>query len=290
MNHLLLTPNWSEYSLIDSGEGEKLEQFGPYIFVRSEPKALWNKSHPEMWQSADAVYVQSPFQKEGRWNMKRPIKTDWILKWNNISFKVRPTSFKHMGVFPENVAHWEWIQRQIELSKRKLNILNLFAYTGGATLAALASGTAVTHVDASKSTVTWAHENATLSGLDGHPVRWIVDDALTFVKREVKRGKKYDGIIMDPPKFGRAENGKIWKFEEHTKILLEACRDVLSLDPVFCLVNAYTVEYSPITLVNMLSQLMPKGTVEHGEIVLQGKNDSLPLPTSMFARWSSITD
>jgi 23S rRNA (cytosine1962-C5)-methyltransferase len=287
MKQIILSPTWEEYELIDSGEQEKYERFGPYTFVRPETKALWKKAHPELWEKADATFIQGE-SREGRWKMRTQLKESWQIRWNDLTFKIRPTSFKHMGVFPENAAHWEWMQDLIRKAKRPINVLNLFAYTGGCTLAGLAAGASVTHVDASKSTVTWAHENAVLSGLAERPVRWIVDDAMTFVKREIKRGRKYDGIILDPPKFGRAENGKIWKFEQDFPKLLELSKEILSEKPLFFIVNAYTVEISSLTLGYLLESVMgTEGQIEHGEILLKGQQ-SYDLPTSIIARWSRV--
>lgn len=288
MKQIITLHNWQDYELIDSGDGEKLERFGKYIFIRPEPKAIWSKSLTAEWEQADAIY-QRTVDKEGKWFYRTHINPTSELKWKNITFKIKPTFFKHTGIFPESAVHWEWIQEQIKKQNRQLNILNLFAYTGGCTLALLAEGAAVTHVDALKEVVTWAHENAQLSGLNERPVRWIVDDALLFVKREVKRGKKYDGIIIDPPKFGRSATGKVWKFDEDIKSLLTTCRELLSDKPSFILLNTYTVEFSSIALSNLVKQMMEgiNGGVEHGEIVIPQKNSEIVLPTSIFARWSN---
>jgi len=286
-NHLIEKPEWKEYELLDSGDREKLERFGEYTFVRPEPKAIWQKSKPALWEKADAIYKKIG-DRDGRWQFNKSIAESWKMQWNNISFRVKPTSFKHTGIFPESAVHWSWIQQKLQSRSTQANILNLFAYTGGCTLAALASGAQVTHLDASKEIVSWAHENAQASGLHEKPVRWIVDDAMTFVKREIKRGKKYDGIILDPPKFGRAENGKVWKFEQDFPHLLELCQEILTPDPLFILINTYTVEFSAVTLHNLLYQATSgiKGLVEHGEIVLPQTDSDIVLPTSIFARWS----
>lgn len=286
--HTIKLNNWQDYELIDCGDGEKLERFGKYIFIRPEPKAIWRKSVTTEWEKADAIY-QRTTDKEGKWYFRNDVSKQSTLKWNELTFKIKPTFFKHTGIFPESAVHWEWMQNQITKENRQLNILNLFAYTGGCTLAALSKGAAVTHVDALKEVVTWAHENAQLSGLNEKPVRWIVDDALTFVRREVKRGKKYDGIIIDPPKFGRSAEGKVWKFEEDIQLLLEACMQILTEKPSFILLNTYTVEFTSVSLANLITQMMKeyKGTVENGEIVIPQKDPSIVLPTSIFARWSS---
>ncbi len=277
---------WNDYELIDSGAREKFERFGKYTLVRLEPKALWKKTLPQSeWNNADAIYVRIS-EKEGKWKFNRSLPGEWNISWKNLKFKLKPTGFKHLGIFPENTVHWEWIQNLITKANRPINILNLFAYTGGSTLAALAAGASVTHLDASKDVVTWARGNSQLSALDTKPVRWIVDDAVTFVKREIKRGKKYDGIILDPPKYGRAENGKVWKFEHDIPKLLEICTQILSEKPLFILINAYTIEYSSHTLANLLHQYFKSGTIELGEIVIPEKNTEVVLPTSLYAKIS----
>ncbi len=279
---------WNDYELIDTGDREKFERFGKYTLVRPEPKALWRKSLSQTeWNTADAIY-QRISEKDGKWKFNKPVPAEWNISWKNLRFKLKPTGFKHLGIFPENSVHWEWIENIISNANRPTNILNLFAYTGGCTLAALAGGASVTHLDASKDVVTWARSNSQISGLDTKPVRWIVDDAVTFVKREIKRGKKYDGIIIDPPKYGRAENGKVWKFEHDLPKLLEMCTEILSDMPLFILINAYTVEYSSHTLANLLSQYFQSGTVNHGEIVIPQKSSDVMLPTSLFASWQGI--
>lgn len=277
---------WNDYELIDSGAREKFERFGKYTLVRPEPKALWKKTLPQSeWNNADAIYVRIS-EKEGKWKFNRSLPGEWNISWKNLKFKLKPTGFKHLGIFPENMVHWEWIQNVITKANRPINILNLFAYTGGSTLSALAAGASVTHLDASKDVVTWARGNSQLSGLDTKPVRWIVDDAVTFVKREIKRGKKYDGIILDPPKYGRAENGKVWKFEHDIPKLLEMCTQILSEKPLFILINAYTIEYSSHTLANLLFQYFKSGTIELGEIVIPEKNTAVVLPTSLYTKIS----
>ncbi len=288
MNNLLIElPSWQEYELIDSGDREKLERFGKHIFIRPEPKAIWRKSALSEWEKADAIY-QRTTDKEGKWYFRTNVNPSEVITWKELSFRIKPTFFKHTGIFPESLVHWQWIQDQIQKQKRQLNILNLFAYTGGCTLAALSEGASVTHVDALKEVVTWAHENAQLSRLDTKPVRWIVDDAMTFVKREVKRGKTYDAIIIDPPKFGRSADGKVWKFDQDIQLLLEECKKILTPKPTFILLNTYTVEFTSVTLSNLISQMIKEygGSVEHGEIVLPQKTSNVLLPTSIFARWS----
>ena len=288
MNILTLTPpDWPDYELLDSGDKQKLERFSSYILSRFEPRALWSKSQSEeFWKKADASHIHKG--EKGSWQFRTKISEPWIVPWRSLQFRLRPTNFKHIGIFPEMAVHWSWIIEKIKAAKRQVNILNLFAYTGGCTLAAASAGASVTHLDASKEIVTWASENAKLSGLYDRPMRWIVDDATTFVKREIKRGRLYDGIIIDPPKFGRAENGKLWKIEEDLPVLLEMCRQILSKQPLFIILNTYTVAFSSVTLANLLIKLMKDadGVIENGEILIPQKASQFFLPTSIFARWS----
>ena len=286
--HTLTPPGWSSYELLDSGDKQKLERFGSYILSRFEPRALWPKSQSEeFWKRADACHIHKG--EKGSWQFRTKISEPWIIPWGSLRFRLRPTSFKHIGIFPEMSVHWSWIIEKIRAAKRQINVLNLFAYTGGCTLAASLAGAAVTHLDASKETVTWAHENAKLSGLSDRPVRWIVDDATTFVKRELKRNHSYDGIIIDPPKFGRSENGKLWKIEDDLLPLLQQCWQLRSKQPLFIILNTCTVAFSSVTLANLLIKLMKDadGVVENGEILIPQKVSQVSLPTSIFAKWSA---
>jgi 23S rRNA (cytosine1962-C5)-methyltransferase len=283
----LLPPDWQDYELLDAGEQEKLERFGKFVFIRPEPKALWHKSLDEKaWRTAIAHYERSS-GGGGRWQYYQQIPSSWQMHWRNLTFLVQPTGFKHMGVFPEQASIWEFIQQKISQANRPINVLNLFAYTGGSTLAAASAGAKVTHLDAEKEILTWARENARLSGLGEKPIRWIPDDAITFVKREIKRGNKYDAIIMDPPKFGRGTQREVWKIEEDLPRLLDLCQQVVTDAPLFFLVNAYTVPFSSITLGNMLSQLMKqyKGKTTCGELVTQPVSKSFSLAHSIFGLW-----
>lgn len=286
MFNLLFPLHWRDYELLDSGNGEKLERFGKFILVRPETKAIWKKSLPNiMWEKCDAIYEQN--DETGKWIFKKNLPAAWNIKWQDLTFEVRPTAFKHTGVFPELASLWEFMREKIKNATRTINLLNLFAYTGGSTLAAASASASVTHLDASKSIVAWAAKNAEFSNLKQKPIRWIVDDAVAFVKREIKRGNKYDAIVMDPPKFGRGSSGQVWKIENDLPNLLELCKSVLSLNPLFFIINAYSVSLSALTLENLLSQTMKGagGKTDCGELCLKSASSPNILSTSIFGRW-----
>ena len=278
--------DWTDYELLDSGDGEKLERFASYILIRPDPRALWNKNNPSIWKNADAAFKRTD-SKTGQWIVKNPPPNPWITRYRDLAFTLRPTEFKHVGVFPEQAVNWNWISEQI--NGRQLNTLNLFAYTGGATLAAAKAGARVTHVDSVKSTITWAHENVINSGLEDKPIRWIEDDAFKFVLREAKRGNRYDGIIMDPPRFGRGTKGEVWKLEDDLPKLLSACKQILLPNPAFILVNAYTADISSIVIFNMLESIMKdhKGAITSGELAIPESKTGRLLPNGIFARWTA---
>jgi 23S rRNA (cytosine1962-C5)-methyltransferase len=291
MRHMTTIPveyptDWQDYELIDTGLGDKLERFGNYELVRPDPRIMWNKSlSQERWDNAHATYKRTD-PKTGDWEVKTPAPDSWKITYDDLTFLLRPTEFKHVGVFPEQAVNWRWIKKTI--AGRSLNILNLFAYTGGATMAALAAGARVTHVDAAKSTLTWAHDNAQASGLDGKPVRWIEDDAYKFVIREAKRGNTYDGVIMDPPRFGRGSKGEVWKLENDLPKLMQAVRQILSSQPSLLLINAYTADISSVVLSHATLDLTHEfgGTVTAGELALEESSTKRLLPSGIFARWS----
>lgn len=287
MNYSLLSADWSDYELIDSGDGEKLERFGRTVLIRPEPKALWSRTEKAPWSKAVARYVRSS-EGGGHWKYYTQLPSSWTLRWEDVVFEVRPTGFKHTGVFPEQVSIWKNIRTLVTGAKRQVNVLNLFAYTGGSTLAALSAGAKVTHVDSVKDMVDWAHRNAELSGLDKKPVRWIVDDAIKYVKREIKRGMKYDAVIMDPPKFGRGSHGEVWKIEKDLPSLLELCGQLLAPDPLFFLVNAYDVSYTAVSLRNIVSQQLShlKGSVDFGELTIKPTHGNMLLSTSIYAMYT----
>jgi 23S rRNA (cytosine1962-C5)-methyltransferase len=283
---LLYPTDWVDYELIDSGHGNKLERFGSYRMIRPDPRALWHPILPEeTWAKADTRFIRTD-EKSGQWDTKQNHPPNWSISYNNLVFTLKPTEFKHVGVFPEQAVNWKWLTSIID--GKPLNILNLFAYTGGATLAAAQAGGRVTHVDSVKSTITWANENVRASNLTDKPIRWIEDDAYKFVMREAKRDSTYDGIIMDPPRFGRGPRGEVWKIEEDLPKLLSSCQQILSPHPALFLINAYTADLSPLVLHHLLSQTMKNfgGTTSFGELALQQSSDNNLLPNGICARWS----
>ncbi len=287
---LLESSRWSDYELLDSGDGLKLERFGPYTFIRPEVQAMWKKSLPEKeWTSAHAIFQPTSEESGGHWMLKKKIPERWEMKYNGIRFWAMTTPGRHLGVFPEVASHWDFIADSVRKADRPVKILNLFGYTGLASLVAAAAGAQVTHVDASKKSVTWARENQSLSGLNDKPIRWIVDDALKFVQRESRRGTQYDGILLDPPKFGRGPKGEIWEVYKSLPHLFELCRAVLSDTPLFLIVTVYAVKASAIHLGQALQDVMSrsKGSVESGELVTREKSAGRLLSQAVFARWSS---
>jgi 23S rRNA (cytosine1962-C5)-methyltransferase len=237
---MLIADDWKDYELIDTGNGEKLERWGEYILVRPDPQILW---HPQkdaaFWNKADAHYRRSS-KGGGKWEYKRELPPKWTISYNNLTFYVRPMDFKHTGLFPEQAVNWKWIIKKIKEASRPVRVINLFAYTGAATVAAASAGAEVCHVDAAKGMVKWAGENLALSSLGDRPVRSITDDVIKFVKREKRRGRLYDAVIMDPPSYGRGPDGEVWKLEDALYGLVEECMNILSSDPLFFLVNSYT--------------------------------------------------
>lgn len=282
----MITKPSADYELIDSGNEEKLERYGKYVLRRPDPQALWKKTLSETeWKNADATFDAD----RKVWKKKNEsMQNEWQISFDDLKFNIKPTAFKHTGVFPEQEQNWLFIKSKIKNANRPIKVLNLFGYTGGATLAALSAGAEVTHVDGSKSAITWAKENAELSGLDKKPVRWIIDDARKFVMREIKRGGKYDGIIMDPPSFGRGGKGEIWKIETDFIKLLEECSKILSDKPLFFLINGYAAGYSSNAYYNSLKPIMGKygGEFEIGELNIEESKGGRLLPCGIFARWS----
>ena len=280
--------DWSHYELIDTGDGERLERWGKYVFVRPDPQILWPRlKNSRLWQKPHARYFRSS-QGGGRWEKYRAFPEKWSITYKNLSFYIKPTDFKHMGIFPEQAANWHWIVKKIRSAKSPPRILNLFAYTGGATLAAVAAGADVCHVDSAKGMVRWAGDNLQLSGLGDRNVRFIVDDVMKFVTRESRRGKTYDGIIMDPPSYGRGTKGETWKIEKFLLELIKQCMKILSVEPLFLLINSYTAGYSPIVLHNLLTSTVSKvfkGCVQSGELALPVSGTSYVLPCGVVGRW-----
>lgn len=320
--HLITKPT-EGYELIDSGGEEKLERFGGVVLERPDPQALWPKQAASEWSLATGRYEREG--KEGKWVWSKdhrqgrgPAESGgWPIEFGGLTMLIRPTSFKHVGLFPEQLSNWEWAQDILRKKSGGQNglaspsregdpdlkdeenrgpfgqhfsgakVLNLFAYTGGATLAAAKAGAEVVHVDGSKAAVEWARENAKLSGLESAPIRWIVEDALTFAEREVKRGNTYDAIIMDPPAFGHGPEGQVWKLDEHFLKLLSLCGELLSQKPLFVLINGYAAGYSPLAFAYNLEPLVKKygGSIEYGELTIAEKNTDRVLPAGIFARW-----
>jgi 23S rRNA (cytosine1962-C5)-methyltransferase len=285
----LESPDWQDYELLDSGAGAKLERFGPYRFIRPEAQAIWQPALPQPeWQRADAVFRADGDAEGGRWQTSRPLDESWEMRYRNVRFWAQPTPFRHMGVFPEQANHWDWLGDLIRKAQRPTRVLNLFGYTGVATLAAAQAGAAVTHVDASKPTIAWARENQRLSGLDDRPIRWLLDDALKFVKREVRRGAQYDGFIVDPPPFGRGPKGEIWRIEESLPELLHECRQLFTAEPLFVVLTAYAIRFSALGLYYLLDETVSGygGTLSGGEMVLRERSAGRLLSTAIFARWA----
>ena len=250
---------WKDYELLDCSSGQRLERWGDVILIRPDPQVIWKteKTHP-LWYKAHAVYNRSS-SGGGKWDIRRKIPDAWKIKYGDLSFMVKPMGFKHTGVFPEQAVNWAWYQEKIKAADRPVKVLNLFGYTGGATLACLAAGASVTHVDASKGMVAWARENAQASSLADRPCRWIVDDCAKFVQREIRRGRRYDAVIMDPPSYGRGPNGEIWKLEDNVYDLITLTEQVLSDKPLFFAINSYTEGLSPAVMEYVLkTTLCPK--------------------------------
>ncbi len=309
---IITTSTEADYELLDSGEGEKLERFGKVVLSRPDPQALWKKSNPSVWKNVDGYFSRE--EKGSNWEIKPGTPDKWEIGFGGLKFWIKPTTFKHVGLFPEQRENWSWMQKVIKDasptrpqgravspdplygvegesdSSREgaVQVLNLFAYTGGATLAAAQAGASVVHVDGSKVAVNWARENAELSGLTSKPVRWILEDVPTFVKREIKREKKYDGIIMDPPSFGHGPDSQLWKIEDNFLGLIDDCMQLLSDKPLFFLINGYSAGYSAIAYENNLLPLKEKfgGEIEIGELTIEENKTGRLLPAGIFTRWS----
>lgn len=281
--------NWDDYALLDTGNGKRLERFGKFTLVRPDPQIIWSPSLDiSFWEKADACFVKKSNGSEG-WVVKTQMPEKWPMHYGDISFFAKKTLFKHTGVFPEQSAQWDWMKNIIKASNREVNVLNLFAYTGIATLVAASADAKVTHVDASKPTLFWAKENQQTSHLLEKPIRWMLDDTIKFCQREVKRGVRYDGILMDPPIYGHGPGGEKWQFHTHFPQLLSLCKDLLSDNPLFLLVNAYAISSSAIMLHNIFADNLSHlgGKIESGELVLQEQSRKRLLSTGIFARWQN---
>lgn len=282
--------DWKDYEVIDTGGGEKLERWGDIILRRPDPQIIWPlKKETGAWRDVHGHYHRSS-SGGGSWDMKKPIPDRWTISYDQLKFYIKPTSFKHTGLFPEQAANWRWMMDKIQNAGRPISVLNLFAYTGGATVASAYAGASVVHVDAAKGMVQWAKENIQLSGLADRPVRFITDDVFKFVQREKRRGNRYDAIIMDPPSYGRGPNGETWKLEQNLYPFLESCTEILSDNPLFMLINSYTTGISPTVLSNMLNMTMTDkygGKISAGEIGLPITKSGMTLPCGILGRWES---
>jgi 23S rRNA (cytosine1962-C5)-methyltransferase len=284
------SPDWQDYELVDSGDGFKLERYGKYILKRPEPEAVWRPALGEkIWNNAHAVFCTSNEENGGHWETLKPVDERWPMQYKELKFWVQLSASRHLGVFPEQACQWDWLKEQVHTSNHPLQVLNLFGYTGLASLATAAAGARVTHIDASRKVLNWARDNQELSGLGDRPVRWILDDALKFIQREARRGTRYDGLILDPPKFGRGPKGEVWEFYKLLPELLQACRQVLSAQPRFVIITAYAVKASALTLFYAVNEIMQdaQGQTEAGEVVLEEKSAGRLLSMAIFARWSS---
>lgn len=272
------------YKLLDSGDGQKLEQFGDFLLVRPCGQALWRPAlGPEVWNGAHALFTRD--EGNNKWRGKRALPDSWIAELKGLKFKISATDFGHLGLFPEHSALWEWMEGLIKKEKQPPKILNLFAYSGGATLAAAKAGASVCHLDASQGMVKWARENAALNGLEGAPIRWIVDDVIKFLMREEKRGVRYDGIILDPPSFGRGKQGEVFKIERDLNLILDKCCKILSDKPLFLILSSHTQGITPLVMRHLLEERLKKGKIEIGEMSLKS-HGARELPSGSFARWT----
>ncbi len=283
------TNYWKDYTLLDASDGERLEKWGDIVLIRPDPQVIWKteKKHP-LWKNAHARYIRSS-SGGGAWDTYKKIPDSWQIKYRDLTFAIKPMGFKHTGLFPEQAVNWDYFIDLIKKANRPIKVLNLFAYTGGATVACLSAGAHVTHVDASKGMTEWAKENAVLSGLRELPQRWIVDDCLKFIAREQRRGNTYDAVIMDPPSYGRGPNGEVWKLEEQVYTLVSECAKLLSDDPLFFAINSYTTGLSPSVMSYLLGTLVqPKygGVLSCDEIGLKVESTGFALPCGATALWT----
>ena len=286
---MYIADGWKDYEVLDTGSGEKLERWDKQYLVRPDPQVIWPAENESLWKSADAHYHRST-QGGGQWEMLSKIPEQWTVSYRELTFRVRPTGFKHTGLFPEQAANWDWMSELIRGAHWPVRVLNLFAYTGGATMACLNAGAEVCHVDAAKGMVQWAKENAQLSGLTDKPARYIVDDALKFVLREQRRGKQYEGILMDPPSYGRGPDGQVWKLENEVYGLVEECAKLLSDQPLFFLINGYTTGLQPAVLRNLIEKTVVRrygGRAMADEVGLPVREGNIVLPCGASGRWQA---
>lgn len=285
---ILTSSEWKEYSLLDSGDGRKLEQFGKIRLIRPEAEAVWARALPVAeWERAAAEFIPSAEENGGHWKKSGNMPADWKIRYKDLAFKLMLSNSKQVGIFPEQACQWDWVRQQISAADRPFHVLNLFGYTGALSLAAAAAGAKVTHLDASKKVVQWAKENQTCSGLNPDSIRWILDDGLKFVQREARRGSRYQGIVLDPPKFGRGPKGEVWEFYKGFPELIRACGQILASDARFLLVTAYAVKASSLTLNNALAEVTSGrgGFVSNGEVCLRDASGGRLLSMAIYGRW-----
>ena len=276
--------DWKDYECIDTASGEKLERWGDIILCRPDPQVIWDrKTNAGVWKTADAHYHRSS-SGGGKWEYKKSIPDQWTVNYKDLTFNIKPMGFKHTGLFPEQAVNWDYMMNKIK-GRKGAKVLNLFAYTGGATVACAKAGAAVTHVDASKGMVQWAKENARSSSLADAPIRYLVDDCMKFVEREIRRGNKYDAILMDPPSYGRGPGGEVWKIEDSICHFVRRCALLLSDNPLFFIINSYTTGLSPTVMANLMQMCLPEGEIHASEIGLKITSSSMVLPCGATARW-----
>lgn len=286
---VMRTRAWADYALVDSGDGRKLERYGRFHVVRPEPQCFWSPSQPSLWDGADAVFDPEDEEDAGRWRLNGKVPETWPLSWDDVRFQGRLTAFRHLAFFPEQAANWAWLKSRVETLGQP-RILNLFGYTGVASLVCAAAGAQVTHVDASKKAIGYARENAALSGLEDRPVRWICEDARKYVQREARRESRYEGIILDPPKYGRGPDGQVWRLFEDLPELARLCASLLSDQASFLLLNAYAARVSGPALAHLLAEAVGNrgGTIDWGELALvEDRPEGREIGLSFFARWNA---
>ncbi len=283
-----IAQNWKDYIIHDTSDGMKLESWGGKVLSRPDPQIIWKTKHKtDLWEKADGIYHRSS-KGGGEWEFNKKLPESWTISYGNLKFIIRPTGFKHTGLFPEQAVNWDFMRDKIKNAGRPVKVLNLFAYTGGATIACAEAGASVSHVDASKGMVQWARDNAAASGLSDKPIRWLVDDCEKFVAREIRRGNFYDGVVMDPPSYGRGPGGEVWKLEDCVYDLVKLCAGVLSEKPLFFLLNSYTTGLSPSVMAYILSEVLTEkfgGSVSAEEIGLPVRSSEMPLPCGSTAIW-----
>jgi 23S rRNA (cytosine1962-C5)-methyltransferase len=287
---ILTSRNWIDYELLDSGGAAKLERYGAHLLIRPEHQAVWKRGLPEQsWEKAAAVFQPTQEESGGYWKFRKAMPESWTMHYGSLEFKVALARSRHLGMFPEQAVHWDWISSMIQREKRPIRVLNLFGYTGLASLAAVRVGATVTHLDASKKAIAWAKENQALSGLSDRPIRWLVDDAMKFIQREARRGSQYEGLILDPPKFGRGPAGQVWEFFETFPELLAGCRQVLSRKALFVVITAYAIRSSALSISYALEEMMDgiPGEIAAGELALEEKSLGRLLSMALFARWQA---